>query len=159
MRNEPTHIIYFGHRIEIQPEVIADRKAYNNEWYHEWRKSATKDDIEVFRAKRRNHYRVLKSRGFHKVQKKNLAAELSAEQLETRRTFNREYKRKQRQREQTKKAKTAEPIADMDTALKELSQGTAMLRSEPDMDTALKELAQGTAMLRWEPLAAAIAAL
>ena len=129
-RNEPTHIIYFGHRIEIQPEVIADRKAYNNEWYHKWRKSATKDDIEVLRTKRRNQYRV---------RKQKTLTELSAEQLETKRACGREYRRKQRERDAKKAESKMVPIADMDTAL--------------------KELAQGTAMLRWKPLAAAIAAL
>ena len=133
-RNEPTHIIYFGHRIEIQPEVIADRKAYNNEWYHKWRKSATKDDIEVLRTKRRNQYRV---------RKQKTLTELSAEQLETKRVRDREYRRKQRRKQRERDAKKAEP----------------KMVPIADMDTALKELAQGTAMLRWKPLAAAIAAL
>jgi len=109
----------------------AKRKAYKKKWYEEWKKSATKEEMEAVRTKERERKRTERQtltdeerEAIRKADRERKTKDkMSAEQLETRRAYNREYKRKQRE---AKKAE-AKPIADMDTALKELNQGTAIL--------------------------------
>ena len=119
----------------------AKRKAYKKKWYDEWRKSATKEELEAVRTKERERKRAerrtLTEEELEAIRKadreRKTKDKLTLEKLEAIRTYNREYKRKQRdvKKAEVKKAKM-EPIADMDTALKELDQGTAILQWEPD---------------------------
>jgi serine phosphatase RsbU (regulator of sigma subunit) len=111
----------------------AKRKAYKKKWYEEWKKTATKEEMEAVRTKERERKRAERQtltdeerEAIRKADRERKTKDkMTAEQLEARRAYNREYKRKQRE---SKKAEaTKEPIADMDTALKELKKGTVVL--------------------------------
>ena len=109
----------------------AKRKAYKKKWYEEWKKTASKEEMEAVRTKERERKRAERQtltdeerEAIRKLDRERKTKDkMTPEQLEARRAYNREYKRKQRE---AKKAE-AKPIADMDTAMKELKKGTVIL--------------------------------
>ena len=106
------------------------RKEYKKKWHQEWKTTASKEELDAIRTKERERKRQEREKmtdeereAIRKLDRERKAkANLTDAELERRRAYNREYKRKQRE------AKKSEPIADQETALKELNKGTAVLK-------------------------------
>jgi len=112
----------------------AKRKAYKKKWYEEWKKTATPEEIAEVRSKERERKRAERAQltpeqrdEIRKADRQRKSKDkMTEEQLEARREYNREWKRKQREAKKAEADK--EPISDMATAIKELKKGTAVLK-------------------------------
>lgn len=106
------------------------RKEYKKKWHQEWKTTASKEELDAIRTKERERKRQEREKmtdeereAIRKLDRERKAkSNLSEAELERRRAYNREYKRKQRE------AKKAQPIADQETAIKELEKGTVVLK-------------------------------
>jgi hypothetical protein len=109
------------------------RKEYKAVWHKKWKSTLTKEQLDEVRTKERERKRAEREtmtdeqrEEIKKIDRERKRKEqLTKEQLEARRAYNREYKKKQREEAKAKKA--GDPIVDVQTAMKELEKGNAVL--------------------------------